>query len=62
MIRETNVFNTGFLEVTPKKLPVMEISEVKLKYEKLAEIMRRRQQMEADALYAEQVSYSYDFN
>ncbi|CAG9536994.1 unnamed protein product [Cercopithifilaria johnstoni] len=55
MIRETNLFNTGFLEVKPKKLPVMEISEVKLKYEKLVEIMRRRQQMEADALYAEQV-------
>ncbi|EJW71745.1 hypothetical protein WUBG_17348 [Wuchereria bancrofti] len=33
----------------------MEISEVKVKYEKLAEIMRRRQQMEADALYAEQI-------
>ncbi|VDK68833.1 unnamed protein product [Litomosoides sigmodontis] len=55
VIRETNLFNTGFLEVTPKRLPVMEISEVKLKYEKLAETMRRRQQMEADALYAEQV-------
>uniref|UniRef100_A0AAF5Q0Q7 ANK_REP_REGION domain-containing protein n=3 Tax=Wuchereria bancrofti TaxID=6293 RepID=A0AAF5Q0Q7_WUCBA len=55
VIRETNLFNTGFLEVKPKKLPIMEISEVKVKYEKLAEIMRRRQQMEADALYAEQI-------
>ncbi|KAL3998060.1 Ankyrin repeats (3 copies) family protein [Acanthocheilonema viteae] len=55
VIRETNVFNTGFLEVKPKNLPVMETSDVKLKYEKLAETMRRRQQMEADALYAEQV-------
>uniref|UniRef100_A0A5S6PWS9 Bm4752, isoform c n=1 Tax=Brugia malayi TaxID=6279 RepID=A0A5S6PWS9_BRUMA len=55
VIRETNLFNTGFLEVKPKKLPIMEISEVKVKYEKLAEIMLRRQQMEADALYAEQI-------
>uniref|UniRef100_A0A0R3RFC6 ANK_REP_REGION domain-containing protein n=1 Tax=Elaeophora elaphi TaxID=1147741 RepID=A0A0R3RFC6_9BILA len=52
---KTNVFNTGFLEVRPKKLPVMEIPEIKLKYEKLAETMRKRQQMEADALHAEQV-------
>uniref|UniRef100_A0A915Q0R5 Dendritic cell-specific transmembrane protein-like domain-containing protein n=1 Tax=Setaria digitata TaxID=48799 RepID=A0A915Q0R5_9BILA len=55
VIRETNLFNTGFLEVKPNKLPIMNVSEVKLKYEKLAEIMRKRQQMEADALYAEQV-------
>lgn len=59
VIRETNLFNAGFLEVKPKKLPVMEISEVKVKYEKLAEIMRRRQQMEADALYAEQVPHLF---
>uniref|UniRef100_A0A1I7VYP0 ANK_REP_REGION domain-containing protein n=1 Tax=Loa loa TaxID=7209 RepID=A0A1I7VYP0_LOALO len=55
VIREMNLFNTGFLEVKSEKLPVMEISEVKVKYEKLAEMMRRRQQMEADALYAEQI-------
>ncbi|VDO26833.1 unnamed protein product [Onchocerca flexuosa] len=55
VIRETNLFNTGFLEVKPKKSPIMEVSEIKVKYEKLVEIMRRRQQMEADALYAEQV-------
>ncbi|KAM3721557.1 Ankyrin repeat domain-containing protein [Dirofilaria immitis] len=55
VIRETNLFNTGFLEVKLKNLPAMEISEIKVKYGKLAEITRRRQQMEADALYAEQV-------
>lgn len=57
VIRETNLFNTGFLEGKPRRLPIMGISEVKLKFEKLAEIMHRRQQMEADALYAEQVSH-----
>lgn len=55
MIRETNLFNTGFLEVKPKEMPIMEVPEVRAKFERLAETMRRRQQMEADALHAEQV-------
>ncbi|VDN07097.1 unnamed protein product [Thelazia callipaeda] len=55
MIRETNLFNTGFLEVKPKQLPIMEVSEVKEKFSKLANSMHIRQKMEADALFAEQL-------
>ncbi|VDN21559.1 unnamed protein product [Gongylonema pulchrum] len=55
MIRETNLFNTGFLGVKAKDLPAMEVPEIRAKFQNLAETMRRRQQMEADALYAEQV-------
>lgn len=57
MIRESDLFNTGFLNDKPQQLPVVEISDVKAKFERLADLLRKRQQMESDALYAEQVTH-----
>ncbi|KHN88606.1 Ankyrin repeat domain-containing protein 12, partial [Toxocara canis] len=55
ILHEKEVFNTWFLDVKRPERPVMEDSEVKAKFERLAKLMRNRQQMESDALYAEQV-------